>query len=361
MTPITRSKLDKIVQEEVKKALIEEGFFSRSTLDKEVEKVKREPDALNVGKRVKREPGKVFSSELIDNRLKAAGFNLQGGYAKKIKELVHQFFSNYLEKKKILPGQIEISTLREYNFEEEDRRTLLQSLAAVPRIEGDKAPASVLRALVKDVEQQLDANAAIFDEQGEGEEEIGAETEEEPVVEPKIAPDDEITAAEETAIQAYDLKQALGLLDADKFDVKDYIRKLTVYKNSSLRGIGPWIDRAIAADAEKLSQMPRAMRDEATETLLKINRQFEERGLQPLEAAFDNAIEVLQSFYTKSGRADEIKESLDYSQLTEDGKEILLICLSPHLNNQPRTLSESYTRRSHLVGDKLMKKWNLNS
>ena len=361
MTPIKRSKLDKIVQEEVKRALIEEGFFSRSAVDTEIEKVEREPHAFNVGKRVKREPGKVFSSELIDNRLKAAGLDLQGGYSKKVKELVHQFFLDYLEKKKIPPGQIEISALKEYRFEEEERRTLLQNLAAVPRIDGDKAPATVLRDLVKDIEQQLDANAAIFDDQAETEEEVGEETEEEPVVEPEIVPDDEITATEDPAIQAYDLKQALDLLDADKFDVKDYIRKLTAYKNSSLRGIGGWIDRAISADAEKLSQMPRALRDEATETLLKINKQFEERGLQPLEAAFDNAIEVLQSFYTKSGRADELRECLDYSQLTEDGKEILLICLSPALNNQPRTINESYTKRSHLIGDKLIKKWNLNS
>jgi len=361
MTPIKRSKLDKIVQEEVKKALIEEGFFSRSAVDTEIEKVKRDPHALNVGGRVKKEPGKVFSSELIDNRLQAAGFDLQGGYSKKVKEIVHQFFLDYLEKKKIPSGQIEISALREYKFEEEERQTLLQSLAAVPRIGGDKAPVSVLRALVKDIEQQLDANAAIFDKQEQPEEEIEAETEEEAPPEAETAPEEETATPEEEDIRGYDLKQALDLLDADKFDVKDYIRKLTAYKKSSLQGIGSWVDRAISADAEKLSKMPRQLRDEATETLLKINKQFEERGLEPLESAFDNAIEVLKTFYMRGGRADQLKESLDYSRLTEGGKEILLICLSPALDNQSRTLNESYTRRSHLIGDKLIKKWNLNS
>jgi hypothetical protein len=361
MPPIKRSKLDKIVQEEVKKALIEEGFFSKSTLDKEVEKVKREPDALNVGKRVKKESGKVFSSELIDNRLQAAGFDLQTGYTKKIKEIIHQFFLDYLENKKIPSGQIEISALKEYRFEEEAQLSLLKNLAAVPRIDGDRAPASVLRALIKDVEQQLAANAAIFDRYEQPEEETEAETEEEAPPEAEIVPDEETAAPEEEDTQAYDLKQALGLLAADKFDVKDYIRKLTMYKKSSLQGIGSWVDRAIGADAQKLSKMPRALRDEATETLLKINKQFEERGLKPLEDAFDNAIEVLKNFYVKGGSTDQLKESLDYSELTGDGREVLLICLSSHIGAQPQTLRENYTRRNHLIGDKLMKKWNLNS
>jgi|7_EtaG_2_1085326.scaffolds.fasta_scaffold02509_6 hypothetical protein len=384
MTHIKRSKLDKIVQEEVKKALLEEGLSSKSTLGKEIEKVKREPHALNVGGRVKKEPGKVFSSELINNRLKAAGFDLQSGYTKKVKEIIHQFFLDYLKNKKIPPGQIEISALREYKFEEEGRRSLLQSLAAVPRIDGDKAPASVLRALVKDVEQQLNANAAIFDKHeqpGEenkpepeeeadeydftlGSEDIKAEPEEkEPDIdtdgraEPVETPDD---ARKEAALQRYSLKQALDLLDSDIFDVKEYIRKLIAYKSSSVRGIDGFVDGAIEADVGRFGVTAKE-KGRAKEALLKINKEFKEKGLKPLSDAFDNAIEVLKSFYIKGGRADQLKESLDYSQLTKDGEEILLICLSPYLNNQPQTLSESYRRRSHLIGDKLMKKWNLNS
>jgi hypothetical protein len=371
MTHIKRSKLDKIVQEEVKKVLLEEGLSSKSTLDKEVEKVEGEPHALNVGGRVKKESGKVFSSELINNRLKAAGFDLQSGYTKKVKEIIHQFFSNYLKKKRVQPGQIEISALREYRFEEEERRSLLQNLTAVPRIDGDKAPTSVLRALVKDVEEQLDANAAIFDKQEQPGEEIGAEEEEEADEYDFTLGSEDIKAEPEEKepdvdadgddIRGYHLRHALNILKADEFNIKDYIRKLIAYKNSSLGGIGPWVDRALSADAERSTSDPRVVRDEAREALLKINKQFEKRGLEPLEKAFDNAIEVLKTFYIKGDHSDQLKESLDYSQLTEDGEEILLICLSPYLNNRPRTLSESYTRRSHLIGDKLMKKWNLNS
>ena len=374
MTHIKRSKLDKIVQEEVKKALLEEGLSSKSTLGKEIEKVKREPHALNVGGRVKKEPGKVFSSELINNRLKAAGFDLQSGYTKKVKEIIHQFFLDYLENKKIPPGQIEISALREYKFEEEAQLSLLKNLAAVPRIDGDKAPASVLRALVKDVEQQLDANAAIFDKQEQPGEEIEAEPEEGAPSEPTGTPEVEKTAVtgdeepvetpddarKEAALQRYSLKQALDLLDSDIFDVKEYIRKLIAYKSSSVRGIDGFVDGAIEADVGRFGVTAKE-KGRAKEALLKINKEFKEKGLKPLSDAFDNAIEVLKSFYIKGGRGNQLKESLDYSQLTKDGEEILLICLSPYLNNQPQTLSESYRRRSHLIGDKLMKKWNLNS
>ena len=95
MPKIKRSTLQKIIEEEVQRASNEafsEGIFGKSKLDKEMDKIKADPHALNVGKRVKPTKGKISSSEMLNNRLRAAGLDPKSAYAKKVKELVHGFF-----------------------------------------------------------------------------------------------------------------------------------------------------------------------------------------------------------------------------------------------------------------------------
>ena len=178
------------------------------------------------------------------------------------------------------------------------------------------------------------------------------------------APDDEAAdeeAADEEAdgddigIKNRDLMKALSQLrNVGNFNPKEFLRKFDDYKKRSLGGLGAYAKAAATSGAPN---------DAEKEVLAKVAVAFQSKGLEPLERAYDNAVKVLHNLYARVGAEAQLQESFDYSQLTEDGRKVLLICLSSYLNNktQLQTINESYTRRSHLIGDKLMKKWNLNS
>jgi hypothetical protein len=303
--------------------------------------------------RAKPVKGKILTTKSVVNRLKAAGITDQ-----KVIDQANRVIKKYIEK--AVAGQVPIYEAVNLAV---GGQSLLKQLMKVPGLRS--VPDGVIKQILKDLEVQLTANnievikskkdlVAARQKPDEGAAEAGAEEAgaEEAGAEEAGA---EEAGAEEAGIKDNDLMKALQQLrNVGHFNPKEFLRKFAAYKKSSISGLGGYVAAAVKSGAPN---------DAEKEILAKVASAFQSKGVEPLEKAFDNATKVLRDLYAKVGAEAQLQESFDYSQLTEDGRKVLLICLSPYLNNkaQPRTINESYTKRSHLIGDKLMKKWNLNS
>ena len=163
MASLNRIELQKLISEELE-TLAEQGVFDRfrssgAKVSKDISKMSGQD--LNPGKATTKQSGKVFLSQLVSNRLRGAGLDPSSGYYKKVYDEVEEFFELGLKQAGVA-DKIEI--VKEFKFNREEKKQLLQKLINIPRTDGDKLPTGVLVALVNDVELQLNANASILDQ-----------------------------------------------------------------------------------------------------------------------------------------------------------------------------------------------------
>jgi len=288
MASLNRLELQKLINEELE-TLAEQGAFDRfrsssAKVDKDVSKMSGQD--LNPGKATTKQSGKVFLSQLVNNRLRGAGLDPSSGYYKKVYDEVEEFFVAGFKQAGVDKDKIEI--IKEFKFNREEKKQLLQKLISIPRTDGDKLPTGVLVALVNDVELQLNANASILDQ-------AQPET-------PGAGPSSD------------------GISKIDLIDDPKLIAGIIVTAMSMTPGLGSGASREIKKISDLLKNEPKFVRDLDLRIRLMMNKAF--RG-DPSSGAYSFADpDVNESFQkikiSRSGLTQAIKILLESNELSNN-------------------------------------------
>ena len=287
MASLNRLELQKLISEELE-TLAEQGAFDRfrssgAKISKDISKMSGQD--LNPGKATTKQSGKVFLSQLVSNRLRGAGLDPSSGYYKKVYDEVEEFFELGLKQAGVA-DKIEI--VKEFKFNREEKKQLLQKLINIPRTDGDKLPTGVLVALVNDVELQLNANASILDQ-------AQPET-------PGTGPSGD------------------GISKTDLIDDPRLIAGIIVTAMSMTPGLGSGASREIKKISDLLKNEPKFVRDLDLRIRLMMNKAL--RG-DPSSGAYSFAgPDVNESFQkikiSRSGLAQAIKILLESNELSNN-------------------------------------------
>ena len=287
MASLNRIELQKLISEELE-TLAEQGVFDRfrssgAKVSKDISKMSGQD--LNPGKATTKQSGKVFLSQLVSNRLRGAGLDPSSGYYKKVYDEVEEFFELGLKQAGVA-DKIEI--VKEFKFNREEKKQLLQKLINIPRTDGDKLPTGVLVALVNDVELQLNANASILDQ-------AQPET-------PGAGPSSD------------------GISKTDLIDDPRLIAGIIVTAMSMTPGLGSGASREIKKISDLLKNEPKFVRDLDLRIRLMMNKAL--RG-DPSSGAYSFAgPDVNESFQkikiSRSGLTQAIKILLEGNELSNN-------------------------------------------
>ena len=181
----------------------------------------------------------------------------------------------------------------------------------------------------------------------------GEEAAEEPAEEEAAAEEtaeEEAGAEEEKKEEEFseqDLPQLLNTLEnLGDFDPKEFKKTM----------LGQVFSKFLNIEMKKFNKAIKQLeRQPGSEKQVANIKKLKDKIRKPVDQAYAEVTNLLDSLYSKLGRpiAENkiILSPLAYQMLAEGIR----------IYNQPQTINESYTKRSHLIGDKLMKKWNLNS
>ena len=349
MRTISKDKLRKIIQEELEKELVDEGFLDTfKELGSDAKKWYQDAAKRGTVKAGDRETRRVghrtarYLQKELQKLIKACGPD--GGKCSQEAKSQMKNLKSTIQAFKQNPG-VAVATMTDASDGDMDAK-----------------PGSDIAKMFK----HLDKADAVF---AAAEARAGKKTASEPR-EPsagsagaevsKSSSKDDIPSEEESKseISSGDLLAALNQLEnVGNFSPKRFIATLEKYKKSSTGGLNAYVD---TANLGKSGQYGASLSNSDKQVLSRLNKSFKGQALAPIAKAFDNAIGYIKNLYGKAGADARLKEAKRRPYLTEGAKNILMIC-AESITENPRTgLEKGFDKRRAAIQARLMKRWNYN-